>query len=875
MEMRAFNGGGLLGEYATMLGDLSGGHSIKLYDYPSLPIVRTLGLEVHRQWDGPEGTVAELKPVVPFWIDVDIKYDAGTNLAWRTNDGIWKDSSGVPFDAKPSATPPPPPQFNSTITTAIDEIAGPFEYSNATVRVLPLLAQRAKLQKYVDNFLNVPLSTPMKGLDGKDEQVQFKVWARNSVDLPNAGPGSDLAYVYLNVTTFDSIISLTNNIGNWTKYQLSFMIPVEFQRRNAAGGWDLAGVGLVPAFSFADNCIAAIARLEVEGFEASVANFSRPESVWLSNQDEFRHDPMQTLLRVDAEVMSALGQSQKAVVQPVIEIIQGDPNAGLGTSSDPPWRWSETLRDELRAKKSLKADKSVDLQIGRALALELLGNQMPVNAYSMKQFRDVADPARACYQSLVRVPRLIKELCDVREIEDTLVVKIHDYPTLNIVDQLGLVATTLPAGAMGIVSTVQAVRPFFVVGTLQEPLAERLGWRSPGADWVLDGEVAFSTLLSDQKGAPPITADFLAEALQDQMDPCHISEIMYQAAQRRGLDAAQRDELQAPAIGKEQARRALGNIDAQSVIESMLSREWGNSDDDTRWRAGRQELMKALSALPVSGEMSAFAQTVLYRQLNNQLAINPGAVASPLKDVAEYHKDLTGTIDRLAKQTPANAAQRWRNQIERIILMQEQFTRLGMEMDSCINLLAAVAILQPADLSRCYADLGQPAPSKDEIVKVVLKLNQTLRSISEQQIVGEPSERNNLDAGVRADQKRLQDLLKAVPKGSTTETTLPKASDTPDHILEWSMQHIDEYRNLVALARGFCDVQTEALLNKLSRAYQKPDFCIRRDSVGTNSDELLPLSLSWDEDWYYGRDAERLQRKPAAPKPAAASGGKK
>jgi len=53
MEMKAFNGGGLLGEYSTMLGDLSGGHSIKLYDYPSLPIIRTLGLEVHRQWTDP------------------------------------------------------------------------------------------------------------------------------------------------------------------------------------------------------------------------------------------------------------------------------------------------------------------------------------------------------------------------------------------------------------------------------------------------------------------------------------------------------------------------------------------------------------------------------------------------------------------------------------------------------------------------------------------------------------------------------------------------------------------------------------------------------------------------------------------------------
>ena len=878
MEMKAFNGGGLLGEYSTMLGDLSGGHSIKLYDYPSLPIIRTLGLEVHRQWDGPHGKVAELEPVLPFWIDVDGQYDAGVNLAWRTNDGIWKDPSGVVFDSKPSATEPKPPLFNTTITTAIDEIAGPFEYSSATVRVLPLLAQQERLQQYVDQFLNAPLRTPMKGLDGEEEHVQFKIWARNPpadhLDRPH---GSDLAYVYLIVTSFDSILSLTNNIGNWTKYQLSFMIPVEFQRRNAAGTWDLAGVGLVPAFSFADNCIAAIARLEVEGFEASVANFSRPESVWLSNQDDFSDNPMQTLLRVDAEVMSVLGEGQKATVQPVIEIIQGDPNAGLGTSSDPAWRWSESLREELREKKSIKANKAEDLKIGRALALELLGNQVPVNAYSMKQFRDVADPTKACYQSLVRVPRLIKELRDVQEIEDTLLVKIHDYPTLDIVGKLGIVATTLPASDGGIVSTVQAVRPFFVVGTLQEPLAERLGWRCPGAEWVLDANVAFSTLLSDQKGAPPITADFVAEALQDEMDPCHISEIMYQAAHRRGWSAAKRRDRQALSFSKKDARRALSNIDAQTVIESMLSREWGNADKDARWRAGRRQLMNALSALPVNGVTSAFAETVLYRQLNNLMTSRPGAVASPLKHVDKYDKDLDAAINRLAKKAPANAGQRWRNQIERIILTQEKFTRLRMEMDNDINVLAVASVLGPQDLQRSYAELGAKMPTDEEFAQVVLKLIRTLRSISEQTIEGEPSERNNLDAHVRADKKRLQTLLTAVPHGLTEDAALPIASDPTQDILDWSQQHIDDIRNLVALARGFCDVQTEALLNKLSRAFQKPDFCIRRDSVGTLSDQLLPLSLSWDADWYYGRDFEPDAAEPGAikPEPTATSGGKR
>jgi hypothetical protein len=48
-------------------------------------------------------------------------------------------------------------------------------------------------------------------------------------------------------------------------------------------------------------------------------------------------------------------------------------------------------------------------------------------------------------------------------------------------------------------------------------------------------------------------------------------------------------------------------------------------------------------------------------------------------------------------------------------------------------------------------------------------------------------------------------------------------------------------------------VQREALLNKLSRAFQKPDFCVRRDALGPDRDRLLPITLSWDEDWYSGK----------------------
>ena len=97
MQIEAFNGGGLLGEENTVLGDLTGGYTIKLHDYSSLPITRTLGLEVHRRWRGDGVDVVAFKPVMPFWLNVNVVYQQGVNLAWRTSNDIWHNGSGEPL----------------------------------------------------------------------------------------------------------------------------------------------------------------------------------------------------------------------------------------------------------------------------------------------------------------------------------------------------------------------------------------------------------------------------------------------------------------------------------------------------------------------------------------------------------------------------------------------------------------------------------------------------------------------------------------------------------------------------------------------------------------------------------------------------------
>jgi len=858
MVTTAVNGAGLLGENRAVLGDLSGGYNIKLLERTSLPIERTLGLEVALRVNLGGSDVAVLKPVLPFWFNVDLRYERGNNVAWRSQDGIWKDEAGQPFDPaqKLAATKSDLPEFNCMISTAIEAISGPFQYSDTTVRVLPLLAKREKLQKFLDDSLNHPLGSPVLDTDGKPEQVRivseagtgeehvrFSVWAHPPARSGLRDPvPSDTAYVYLTATSFGGVKSKTNNVGNWAKYELSFMIPVYWERL-VEGQWTIVGVGVVPAYSFVDDCIAAISRIEVQGLDVMTANFLRPESVWLSPKGELSADPAQTLLRVEAEVF--VGAGQKSSIQPVIDISRGAVDAGLGRAPDSPWHWAEQLRDELGAKKATKLDFPDDLRVARALALEFLGNQTPVSIYTLKQFRDVADADKACYQSLVRVPRAMTEILDVREIEDTLVVRIHDYPELSIVETLGLASVPLPDEPKGIVYSAQAIRPFYIRATLTEPLAERLLVRCGGTQWTLS-PAAFQTMLSNEKGSPVIMADLKAEMLQDQMDPSRTAAIMYEARLRYGPGNPD-------GISAEQAVHAVARVDPQMVIESVLSREWTNNDPNAYWRKGQQELLKGFSSLPQEGVIKPFAEAEMCRKFNNALALPPGAVAGKMSDEeiapvvphTDGAPDTAATVALTANAPASRAASRWRAQMEEIIERRRAFSEQQLRLEQSVDILAPVAILGLPRLESALSQMQQATLSVDMLGKAFTEFMDSLQNIHDLHIAGEPSETNNLDTVVLATNLRLGELL-AILRG------LLVPGDPPGANMQRVMGAGELYRQAVDLARQYCNAQQQALLNKLSRAYQKPDYCIRRDAVGSGKDRLLPLAYSWNNDWYYG-----------------------
>ena len=186
------------------------------------------------------------------------------------------------------------------------------------------------------------------------------------------------------------------------------------------------------------------------------------------------------------------------------------------------------------------------------------------------------------------------------------------------------------------------------------------------------------------------------------------------------------------------------------------------------------------------------------------------------------------------------------------------FTTKRIEMESHFSALAGWSILRLQRLQDPTL-VSAPPPTAAALCVEVRALVASLKAITALKVVGEPSPHNNLDTQVLGDFIRLDELVQG-PLAAVVKDELSLLSyQSSDDLLAMTGDHVQEFREAVALARRYCNVQREALLNKLSRAFQKPDFCVRRDALGSDRDRLLPITLSWDEELVH-RQENRLCR---------------
>jgi hypothetical protein len=774
MEITAFHGGGLLGDMSTLAGNTSGGYTLKLNRWPSLPIIETLGLEVARQHRGDGVEVAEIEPVLPFWYKVDMNYARGENVVWRSFDTIWHGQDGHTY-APRGVADGSSKLYNSTLGASSQTVTGPFAFQDTTVRVLPLLASKKKLRAFLESYLNRPLASAGQ---------RFELWCA-------PGEEDEYAYVYLMATSFGDISSGTDNIGRWVSEDLTFMLPVQWQQWED-GHWVLRGVGTVPVFTFTGECTAAISNMEVLGIPTTHGVFVNPPSVWMQDPSAAAD---QSLLAVAAEVLPALDLGQKAIQRVVIEVKEGElcgPDDGVNGHSVGE-EWGLALKDELERKKRTKEARKGQLNDARALALEVLVNGLEWNVYTMKQFRDVSLPDNACYQSIVRIPRRIEHTHEIHEITDPLHVRIHEYPSLPIVELLGLQATLAQDQDGGVAYKLLPVRPFWVRLAWTEGLGQRMWYRSGSEVWK-----GTPRPLPGDKPWEPAVARTLGDLIDDGA-PRNLKTLMHEWVALGGKP-----------MSATEATDAVLAIDPQMIIETILAREWENASPDARWQRAWKKLDQRRRA-HLEGETGKRRIKAELEFFRLELAkLGTASYVPPIVKLVDYKLSLLGGLATARENVEAASA---------------QFTDEGPTRGASDEVKALLNEVL------------------DTIAKMASPSHPYLRSTQPFAERAGPSDRSIV---ARSDQARIVELstkLEAMGAGSPEFWKLCQQDRAP-------------LVKIVGLVSTEYKRQRDAVLDKMSKAFQEPDFCVRRADAGPEKDRLFPKEYSW-KGWYVGPKPSR------------------
>jgi hypothetical protein len=594
MEVSQFHRAGMLGDLALLRGDVSGGFRIRMNRYESQPIIDVLGLEVDEERTIGDLSTAYLKPIMPFWHEMDLRYLEATNVCWRTGELDWRDGE-LEMEPESAEEARKPHLYNTTGSAGLQVATGPFRFTDVTVRVLPLLADPEKLKTVVEACLS--------------EGVRdFEAWG---------------SYVYVLIFCYTDTYSETNDMGDWADKVVEFAIPVRSHDRSSGE----RSVGYFSPFIFNNSSIGVTTGREVYGWPVTEAQIESPRSAWLGAGGSF--DRAEPYLNVSGEVFPALNVGQKGQWRTIIEL-----QRGLNEAERPDWTtvadgWGRALkRDVTRMANTANSPPSsgpfLDLQ---ALALELLGNQESWNHYGFKQFRDGQHSDQACYQAIVERSSHIDQLHTLEEIEDPLYLNLHHYPTQPIAETLGLIEHSSYITSTGRVSCFQPSRPFSMHLDLSVDLPVNICWRSridppdsgpnsfegwslPGKSWTPKPDPAYLSRSEAAKVGSDLV-EFLAGGAT-KLKPSPFSDM------DRNPDRLQHNcriwaeataDMPELALTRSQAEKAIRSeeLEPQMVVHAALSSEWNHAGDsrlrqrqETRERnlALGEDLEKPIDRLP-------------------------------------------------------------------------------------------------------------------------------------------------------------------------------------------------------------------------------------------------------------------------------------
>ncbi len=560
MSVQQITRGGPLGGQHQLMGDPSGNIQILLHRYASLPIAETLGLKSATATRAGNGNIQELRPLFPFWLELDMTYGEARTVAERALSSHEMKTAVTAFGVNES-----PMRIRTSGGTVAQELLGPVMYPNSTLRVMPLLAHEGNLRAFCDACLNDTLRTIQGGL-----KVRFEPW----------GP-----YIYLVATNHEDIIATQNDVGRFKDKAASFYMPVRmYVKREGDDKEKLHTVAILPILSYANNSTVANSESEVLGVPTTFAQVTSPPSTWMNALGPSATTP-HNLLRVTTQVIPGTDQGQQAVDRTLLEISSQAPLHDMSSGSARE-SWRQSLAHDFQ--KRVAVLESPRLADSRGLALEVMGGGFPLNVITLKQFRDATNPDEACYQALVQFEQRLEQIYDVREIESSIHVHIHDFPSQRIVETLGLVSTAVDYQGQEIVYTLQPVRPFWMTVSMSSSLGRALLRRYDSNQW--------STL--HFWGEPTYFDGGLQEyvnELSDLLEQTELrpQELAAQVKQWKQANIVHDERTQSvPAIGKlpiQDPTNVVEELPPQWIIEQVLSREWEHRGE-SRWHLTTQQL---------------------------------------------------------------------------------------------------------------------------------------------------------------------------------------------------------------------------------------------------------------------------------------------
>ncbi|HEY4575290.1 MAG TPA: hypothetical protein VIJ26_15035, partial [Thermoanaerobaculia bacterium] len=466
-----FNHGGLLGVLNLLQGDPSGGFHVHLYDDPAYPIAAALGLQAAQERTIAGRTVSTFEPFFPFWMSVDLTYNTGENLGWRIFDPVDMTSYSSWSGEKSTLNRPLQSSYNTVAGAAQQEWVGPYSVPRCFCDVFPLRVYDSdRLTEFIDSYLN------------HGEQDRFEVWGD---------------HVYM-LTSRSRIFSQARSAA---VSEIAFFVPLLWY-----GPADKLpkGFAFAKPFAFVDDPTFAMTLREVQGVPAMDATIETPKRSWLLRGP---------VLRMQADVFTVLEAGMGSERRTVLEVMCGVPSPPMPNvlqpvPNVPPPAPGGTLSPDAsnllleNARKVFLRKPAGGSPAGDTGSEE--GNRIDMPVLTLKQFRDVEQPANACYQSLVLEPWSIFFGTRPQRLPHGTEVHVYRYPSLPVAQTLGLVDPNQPPRQspkkkeMATVDVLKPDHPFRIEIEIEMKLGKVLSRTAGNLPWIRSPQLGKATTVTEE-----------------------------------------------------------------------------------------------------------------------------------------------------------------------------------------------------------------------------------------------------------------------------------------------------------------------------------------------------------------------------------------